>query len=114
MFRNATILAQLIICLALGACISHPARAQAQAPAGRKILKQVEAQYPAMLKKRGIGGTVRLRVTVKPDGSVRNTEVLGGSAILADAAQNAVMQWKFAPGSADTAVDVSIVFDPNS
>jgi len=112
MFRNATIFARLIICLALGACISHPARAQA--PAGRKILKQVEAQYPAMLKKRGIGGTVRLRVTVKPDGSVRNTEVLGGSAILATAAQTAVMQWKFAPGSADTTVDVSIVFDPNS
>jgi TonB family protein len=78
----------------------------------RKVLKRVEAQYPSILKKRGIGGVVRLRVIVKADGTVRDTEVLGGSAILADSAQKAVKQWVFTPGAAESTVEVSVVFDP--
>ena len=78
----------------------------------RRVLKRVEAQYPSILKKRGIGGTVRLRVVVKADGTVKDTEVLGGSAILADSAQKAVKQWVFAPGGAESTLEVSVVFDP--
>jgi TonB family protein len=78
----------------------------------RKVLKRVQAQYPSIHNKRGIGGTVRLRVAVKADGTVREAEVLGGSAILADSAQKAVKQWVFAPGAAESAVEVSVVFDP--
>ena len=81
--------------------------------ATRKVLKRVQAQYPSILKKRGIGGTVRLRVTVKADGTVRDTEVLGGSPILADSAQKAVKQWVFAPADAESTVEVSVVFDPS-
>lgn len=78
----------------------------------RKVLKRVEAQYPSILKKRGIGGVVRLRVIVKADGTVRDTEVLGGSAILADSAQKAVKQWVFTSGAAESTVEVTVVFDP--
>jgi TonB family protein len=78
----------------------------------RKIVKKVPVQYPLVLKMKGIGGTVRLKVFVKPDGSVRDTEVLGGSAILAESAQKSVSQWKFSPGSSETAVEISVVFDP--
>ena len=85
----------------------------AQEPS-RKILKKVEAQYPATLKRLHIGGTVRLKVYIKPDGSVRESEVQGGSPALADAAQKAVMQWKFAPGEAESSMQVSIVFDPDA
>jgi TonB family protein len=79
----------------------------------RKLLKKVEAQYPFALKQRGIGGTVRLKVYIKPDGSVRDTEVIGGSPALAAAAQKAVAQWRYAPAESETTMEVSIVFDPN-
>ena len=82
--------------------------------AARKILKKVDAQYPAALKHRGIGGTVKLKVYIKADGGVRDSEVVGGSAALADAAQKAVAQWKFAPAAADSVMEVSIVFNPNA
>lgn len=78
----------------------------------RKILKKVPVQYPIVLKIKGIGGTVRLKVFVKPDGSVRDTEVLGGSAILAESAQRSVGQWKFSQASSETTMEVSVVFDP--
>ena len=80
--------------------------------AARKILKKVPVQYPLVLKEKGIGGTVRLKVFIKPDGSVRDTEVLGGSAILAESAQKSVSQWKFSPASTETSVEVVVHFDP--
>jgi TonB family protein len=97
-------------CSLLALCFAFPGQSQ---EISRKLLKRVEAQYPSVLKKRGIGGTVRLKLHVKADGSVKEVEVLGGSAILADSAVAAVKQWKFAEGG-ESAFDVSIVFDPNS
>ncbi len=72
--------------------------------ATHKILKKAPVQYPEDLKKRGISGTVRLKVHIKPDGSVKDTEVLGGSAVLAESAQKSVSQWKFSPASTETSV----------
>ena len=81
---------------------------------GRKILKKVAAQYPSILKSKGIGGVVRLKVFIKPDGSVKDTELLGGNPILAESAQKAVLQWKFAAASAETSMEISVVFDPRA
>jgi len=82
--------------------------------AARKILKKVSVQYPLVLKEKGIGGTVRLKVFIKPDGSVRDTEVLGGSAILAESAQKSVSQWKFSLGNSETTMEVVVRFDPDA
>ena len=78
----------------------------------RKIVRKVPVQYPLVLKMKGIGGTVRLKVFIKPDGSVRDTEVLGSNTILAESAQKSVSQWKFSPASSETTTEVSVVFDP--
>jgi TonB family protein len=96
--------------LLLGIICLTPARAQDN---DRKIVKKVEAQYPSILKRRGIGGTVRLKVAIHADGSVKDVEVLGGNPALADAAEKAVRQWKFAPGGEST-ITVAVTFDPNS
>jgi TonB family protein len=101
-----------ILCLCL-LLITSVSRLQAQ-DSSRKLLKKVTAQYPSILKSKGIGGIVRLKVFVKPDGAVRDTEVLGGNPILAESAQKAVMQWKFTSASSETTLEVSVVFDPHS
>jgi TonB family protein len=79
----------------------------------RKVLKKVEAQYPSILKRRGIGGMVRLKVAIHADGTVKDVDVLGGNPALADAAEKAVRQWRFAPGGEST-ITVAVTFDPNS
>ena len=79
----------------------------------RKILKKVAPEYPAILKEKRIGGTVRLRVTVEANGEVSNVTVLGGNAILADKAEVAVKQWRFAQSSQATLTEVKINFDPH-
>lgn len=102
----------LILCLIAGSVCPFLGNAQ-DAAGDRKIVKKVEAQYPAILKRRGIGGTVRLKVAIHADGSVKDVEVLGGNPALADAAEKAVRQWKFAPGN-ETTITVSVNFDPNA
>src|SRR5216684_1308572 len=71
----------------------------AQDNSGRKVVKKAPVPYPSILRVKGIGGVVRLKVFVKPDGTVRDAEIVGGNPILADSAQKSVMQWKFSPGS---------------
>jgi TonB family protein len=89
------------------------ATSQAQ-DSSRKIVKKVPVAYPSILKSKSIGGVVRLKVFVKPDGTVRDTEVLGGNPILAESAQKSVMQWRFSPASSETALELSVTFDPHA
>jgi TonB family protein len=91
-------------------CLCAPLGAQ---EGGRKLLKQVEPEYPRVLKKMEIGGTVRLKVVIKADGTVQSTDVLGGNPILATEAQKAVAQWKFAPAPTATTAEVKVLFDPH-
>jgi TonB family protein len=86
----------------------------AQDNGARKILKKAPMAYPYILKSKGIGGVVKLKVFIKPDGTVRDTEVIGGNPILAESAQKSVMQWKFSPGSSEAALELSVTFDPHS
>jgi TonB family protein len=97
-----------ILCLcAIG---SLPALAQNPENAVKPI-KKVVPEYPAVLKQMGVGGSVRLHVTVGADGNVEGIEVRGGNAILADAAVKAVKQWKFPASGAKKSLDVSAEFE---
>ena len=79
-----------------------------------KILKKVPVEYPKILKDKGIQGSVRLKVFIKADGSVKDMEVLGGNPILAECAEKSVKQWKFSPLSSDSNVEIVVHFDPAS
>lgn len=87
--------------------ISGPAQAQ---NSQRKVIKKVEPQYPEILRERGIGGTVRLKATVRADGTVRDVQVEGGNPILAESAVRAVKSWRYAPGESETTAEVVIHF----
>jgi len=79
----------------------------------RKVLVSVKPEYSELLKHAQIGGLVRLKVTVNPDGKVSNVDVVGGNPILAESAATAVMKWKFVPAGAQTVEDISISFTPH-
>ena len=78
----------------------------------RKILKKVAPEYPKILRERGIGGAVRLKITIEANGEVSSIETLGGNAILAEQAVAAVKQWRYAPAPKATVTEVRINFDP--
>jgi TonB family protein len=80
----------------------------------RKVLKKIEPEYPAVLRDKGIGGTVRLRVVVRADGTVKDVQTLGGNAVLVESATRAVKQWRYAPAEKEASIDLSIHFGPHS
>jgi len=55
-------------------------------------------------------GTVRLRVWVTPQGTVRKVEYIGGHPLLAESAVKAVKDWKFEPASRETTELLEIKF----
>jgi TonB family protein len=79
----------------------------------RKALKMVAVQYPSILKSRGIGGTVKLRVLVNANGTVKDVQVQGGNPILSECAVKAVKQWVFVASEKDESIEVSVAFDPH-
>ena len=81
--------------------------------ADRKLISRVEPDYPQVLRARSIGGTVRLRVTIAPSGTVKRVEIQGGDAVLGEVAANAVAKWKYSPARSETSAEVAITFDPN-
>ncbi len=64
---------------------------------GAVLIRQVPPQYPPIAKAAKISGVVRLRVTIGPDGSVKDVSVIWGNPILAQAAVDAVRQWRYKP-----------------
>lgn len=85
----------------------------AQSDSDRKIITRVEPDYPDALKKLYIGGVVRVEVQVAPNGTVKNTKLLGGSPILGQSTMKAIRQWKYVPAAADETLTVKIEFDPH-
>ncbi len=63
----------------------------------KKLVHSVQPVYPDVAKQAGIEGTVRLKVNVAQDGTVKAVNILSGEAVLANAAREAVQQWRYQP-----------------
>jgi TonB family protein len=79
----------------------------------RVLLTRVEPIYPETLQRLGIGGSVRLELTISPKGAVESVAILGGNPILAEAAVQATKQWVYAPGPSQTRTHVIVPFEPS-
>ena len=94
-------------------CLGPTAISQSQQPGSeRKILRKVMPTYPEIAKRMQLSGNVKVMVTVSPDGTVKATQPMGGSPVLLQAAQDAVLKWKFASASAETRELIELHFDP--
>ena len=72
--------------------------------------RAVRPEYPLLARQMKVQGEVPLMATIATDGHVQNLQVLGGPAILADAAQDAVKQWRFKQQQTETQIPISVVF----
>ena len=62
-----------------------------------RLVHRVDPAYPDAARERGLEGAVRLRVAISKEGSIEDLQVLSGDPILAEAAMNAVRQWRYRP-----------------
>ena len=81
--------------------------------APRKLVRKVDPVYPQDLKRRSIGGVVKLDLKITANGKVDKVSIVGGNPILADSAAQAVKQWQYAPASASSSMLLNVEFNPN-
>src|ERR1700693_2781426 len=60
----------------------------------RKVTHREEPDYPELAKKMNLHGTVKLKVWISPDGSVRRLEYVGGHPVLGGSALKAGTGWQ--------------------
>ncbi len=84
---------------------------QAENNRARTLISRVEPEYPVILLGNHIGGVVRVKVTIAPNGKVEDARLLGGNPVLGEAAIAAVMKWTYSASRSQTQTEVSIVFD---
>ena len=79
----------------------------------RKLLHKIDPVYPQDLKRRSIGGTVKLDLKISANGNVEKIAIVGGNPILADSAAQAVKKWQYAPAGASSTMLLNVEFNPN-
>jgi TonB family protein len=99
-------LTRMLSLFALAILLSFGAHAQ---EGNRKLKTKVDPVYPEIARNMRIEGAVRLQVAVTPQGTVKETKILGGNPLLASAAVDAVRRWKYEAGSEEN-VMVTIEF----
>ena len=87
--------------------------AGAQETLERRIKNKVAPTYPEIARKMNLAGVVKIEVTVAPNGSVKDTKVIGGNPILVNAAIDAVKKWRFEAANDESVGVVEFKFDPS-
>lgn len=76
----------------------------------RKLVRREEPEYPEIADKMALHGTVKLKIWITPEGSVRRLEYVGGHPLLAEAALKAVKAWKYETNAKETTAMVEVRF----
>lgn len=75
------------------------------------LIKQVKPAYPRMLQAAGVQGSVVLEAIIHRDGTIGDIKVLSAaSPLFAEAATDAVRQWRYAPLPYEGLVTVTVNF----
>jgi protein TonB len=85
---------------------------EAQSDNGRAIVSRVVPIYPELARKVNLEGTVKLQVTVAPNGTVKSAQAVGGSPVLVKAAEDAIYKWRWIPAKQESKELVEIRFRP--
>jgi len=102
----------LLIMCSVAFILPQPSRAQQEPGSKRRLLNHATPAYPALGRSMGLAGVVKVEAVVASDGSVKNVDIKGGHPVLAQAAVNAVRQWKWEPSAHESRELVEVKFSP--
>lgn len=78
----------------------------------RKVQTKVAPVYPDLARRMKISGAVKVQVTVAPNGTVKDTKVVGGHPLLANAVIDAVRKWHYEARPQASTETLEFRFDP--
>jgi len=74
---------------------------------------KVEPVYPELAKRMGIRGVVKVKITVAPNGTVKDERLVGGHPLLANAVLEAVKKWRYEACPQETTENLEFHFGPD-
>src|SRR5260370_23447723 len=87
------------LCAAILLCA---AAASTPGQEARKAISKPTPRYPAIAKQIGLVGTVKVEITIAPDGKVKSTNVIGGHPPPAYPTPTALKKLKYDPANTET------------
>ena len=114
-------IAAVVLALTLGATVgpiySGAQNAQnAQNTQNEEMLRRAKTKvaptYPELAHRMNISGTVKIEVTVAPNGTVKEARVVGGHPVLAQSALDAAKKWRFEPAASESTGIIDFKFEP--
>jgi len=81
-----------------------------QSNSARTIVSTLHPRYPELARTMRLEGTVKLRVTVTPNGTAKSVETVGGHPLLVQAAEQAVYKWTWARAKEESKELVEVSF----
>ncbi|MGC2446247.1 MAG: TonB family protein [Candidatus Sulfotelmatobacter sp.] len=84
--------------------------------AARRLIHRVEPDYPSAARAQHIEGTIVLDTEIRPGGEIGKVVVVSGNALLADAAVQAVKQWRYEanPDTSQTRISLNFALPANT
>jgi len=76
----------------------------------RKLVLRTEPEYPPIAARMNLHGTVKLKIWISPDGTVRRLEYVGGHPLLAESALKAVKSWHYEAATKESYTVVGLKF----
>ena len=111
--RIAAAVLAVVMIVGGGVCASDAGAQTSQSDElTRRAKNKVPPLYPDLARKMNISGTVKIEVTVAPNGSVKEARVVGGHPVLANAALDAAKKWRFEPAPAESTGVIEFKFEP--
>ena len=108
--RKSSVL-MLVLVFVAGFGAAALAHGQDSNEGGRRLIQKVDPRYPEVARRMNLGGTVKVVALVASDGKVKKVEPVGGSPLLVQAAQGAILQWRYAAGN-ESRETVELHFTP--
>ncbi len=108
MFKKSQLLSssfRVLFLLALSACALT-----ASGQETRKRLASPQPSYPELARRMGLSGVVKIELLIGADGEIRESKVIGGHPLLADAVLKALRDWKYERAKSDTKLEVEFKF----
>jgi|SRR5882724_6907893 len=98
----------------LGALMLTPAFAQTPDPSEntRRVINRVAPSYPELARTMNVKGSVRLEALVAPNGTVKAVKVIGGHPLLVQAAERAVLKWRWEAARQESNEAIELRFNP--
>jgi protein TonB len=88
------------------------AAASAYGQEARRAVSKPTPRYPEVAKRLNLVGTVKVEITIGPDGKIKNANVLGGHPILVSSTLDALKEWKYEPSKTETVATLNFEFHP--